>query len=235
MTSPPPRMSGAGWSVPRARGAPRRGRPEVSAMAQAKGQVLERCWKQGRGYALRFHAYGERQYLTLGMQNEGWTRRRAETELANILADVRRGTWIPPQRGRRVGAREDWRTRRADVPRVRLQLARGPRGRGLTAHARVRALGAWLPPAPVLRQLAAVGDRHRSGRRLSPLQGPASRAASCNDRERQSSARREWLRAEVPVAQLDQQDDRRAAGGPLARRRVRAHSPRIQRLADVGA
>lgn len=107
MTSPPPRMSGAGWSVPRARGAPRRGRPEVSAMAQAKGQVLERCWKQGRGYALRFHAYGERQYLTLGMQNEGWTRRRAETELANILADVRRGTWIPPQRGRRVGARED--------------------------------------------------------------------------------------------------------------------------------
>jgi integrase len=76
-------------------------------MAQTKGQVLERRWKRGRGYALRFHAYGERQYLTLGMQNDGWTCKRAETELANILADVRRGTWIPPQRGRRVSARED--------------------------------------------------------------------------------------------------------------------------------
>ncbi len=64
-------------------------------MAQTKGQVLERRWKRGRGYALRSHAYGERQYLTLEMQSEGWTRRRAETELANVLADVRRGTWIP--------------------------------------------------------------------------------------------------------------------------------------------
>jgi integrase len=66
--------------------------------AKSEGQVLERLWKSGRGYALRFHAYGERRYLTLGLESEGWTPRRAEEELANVLADVRRGIWTPPQR-----------------------------------------------------------------------------------------------------------------------------------------
>jgi integrase len=70
-------------------------------MARSQGQVLERRWKHGRGYALRFRAFGERQYVTLGMQSEGWTRKRAETELANVLADVRRGSWIPPDRTKR--------------------------------------------------------------------------------------------------------------------------------------
>ncbi len=73
-------------------------------MARTEGQVLERRWRNGRGYALRFRAYGERQYLTLGMQADGWTRRSAETELQNILADVRRGTWIPPDRNKRARA-----------------------------------------------------------------------------------------------------------------------------------
>lgn len=69
-------------------------------MARSQGQVLERAWKRGRGYALRFNAYGERQYLTLGLETEGWTRKRAEEELQNILADVRRGIWIPPEKNR---------------------------------------------------------------------------------------------------------------------------------------
>ena len=76
-------------------------------MARSQGQVLERRWKHGRGYALRFRAYGERQYVTLGMQADGWTRKRAETELANILADIRRGTWIPPDRNKRTRAETD--------------------------------------------------------------------------------------------------------------------------------
>jgi integrase len=59
---------------------------------------VERVWKSGRGYALRFVAYGERHYLTLGLEREGWTRKRAEQELQNILADARRGLWIPPDR-----------------------------------------------------------------------------------------------------------------------------------------
>jgi integrase len=69
--------------------------------ARSQGQVLERAWKSGRGYALRFNAYGERQYLTLGPEAEGWTHSRAEEELQNILADVRRGIWIPPEKQRR--------------------------------------------------------------------------------------------------------------------------------------
>lgn len=64
----------------------------------ADGQVIERHWKAGRGYALRFLAYGQRHYLTLGLEADGWSRKRGEQELANILADVRRGIWIPPDR-----------------------------------------------------------------------------------------------------------------------------------------
>jgi integrase len=69
--------------------------------ARSKGHVEERPWKSGRGYALRFRAYGERQYVTLGLESEGWNRERAEEELANILADVRRGIWVPPEREKR--------------------------------------------------------------------------------------------------------------------------------------
>jgi integrase len=56
---------------------------------------LER--KGGRTFALRFRAYGKRRYVTLGSAEEGWTRAKAEDELANISADVRRGVWKPPE------------------------------------------------------------------------------------------------------------------------------------------
>lgn len=68
---------------------------------KTNGQVLIRTWKSGRGFALRFIAYGERRYLTLGTEHDGWTRKKAQTELENILADVRRGIWIPPDRSRK--------------------------------------------------------------------------------------------------------------------------------------
>jgi hypothetical protein len=42
-----------------------------------------------------FKNYGKRRYLTLGTDAEGWDRSRAEEELQNVLADVRRGTWRP--------------------------------------------------------------------------------------------------------------------------------------------
>jgi integrase len=62
------------------------------------GEVLELARKKGgRAYAIRFYAYGKRRYLTLGTVAEGWNRQRAEEELANVLADVRRGIWKPPQ------------------------------------------------------------------------------------------------------------------------------------------
>ena len=62
------------------------------------GQVLERRRADGtRVYALRFRAYGERRYITLGSSAEGWSRARAQEELANVMADVRRGLWQPAQ------------------------------------------------------------------------------------------------------------------------------------------
>jgi integrase len=69
---------------------------------RTEGEVLEQHQKRGRTYALRFLAYGERQYVTLGCETDGWDRDRAGEELQNILADVRRGIWVPPPRRRRV-------------------------------------------------------------------------------------------------------------------------------------
>lgn len=65
---------------------------------RATGQVVERQLKGGRVFALRFRAYGKRRYLTLGTVEEGWTRHKAAEELANVLADVRRGIWRPDDR-----------------------------------------------------------------------------------------------------------------------------------------
>jgi integrase len=59
------------------------------------GQVVELKRAGGRVFALRFRAYGRRRYLTIGSTDEGWTRAKAEDEMANVLADVRRGTWKP--------------------------------------------------------------------------------------------------------------------------------------------
>lgn len=58
----------------------------------ATRQIVEREGRRGRVYALRFRAGGRRQYLTLAVTN----RHQAEQELANVLADVRRGLWKPP-------------------------------------------------------------------------------------------------------------------------------------------
>lgn len=59
------------------------------------GQIVERSGRRGTVYAIRFRAYGKRWYVTLGTADQGWNRARAEVELANILADVRRGIWQP--------------------------------------------------------------------------------------------------------------------------------------------
>mgnify|MGYP000844154570 CR=1 FL=1 len=69
-----------------------------------EGEVIVREWKRGTGFALRFRAYGERRYLTLGYEGEGdppLDFDRADEELDNILADVRRGIWVPPPKKRR--------------------------------------------------------------------------------------------------------------------------------------
>ncbi|MGH2916438.1 MAG: tyrosine-type recombinase/integrase [Solirubrobacteraceae bacterium] len=55
-------------------------------------------------FALRFRAYGRRQFVTLGSVDEGWTRQKAEDALRHVLADVERGIWRPPDRERAIAA-----------------------------------------------------------------------------------------------------------------------------------
>jgi integrase len=59
------------------------------------GEVIERDQGGGRVFALRFRAYGRRQFVTLGRAADGWTRSKAEAELRHVLADVERGLWAP--------------------------------------------------------------------------------------------------------------------------------------------
>jgi len=68
----------------------RRGRPLT-------GAIRERRRADGRiAFKARFtDQHGNQREPTVGYSPE-WTRERAEEELANILADVRRGTWRPP-------------------------------------------------------------------------------------------------------------------------------------------
>jgi integrase len=69
---------------------------EVSVGRKATGQVIELPRARGRVYALRFRAYGKRRYMTLGSSEDGWTHDKAEQELQNVLADLRRGIWKEP-------------------------------------------------------------------------------------------------------------------------------------------
>jgi integrase len=57
----------------------------------ATGQVIERRGKRGASYSIRLTLpNGERPQRRLGREADGWSRRRAEDELRNVLADVRR-------------------------------------------------------------------------------------------------------------------------------------------------
>lgn len=62
----------------------------------ATGAVVERRGKRDTTFALRFTAYGKRRFVTLGTRTTGWTRSKAEQELSNVIADVRRGIWREP-------------------------------------------------------------------------------------------------------------------------------------------
>jgi integrase len=62
----------------------------------ATGQVIVSKRSRSATFAIRFRAYGRREYVTLGTAAEGWTEAKAQTELQNVLADVRRGIWRPP-------------------------------------------------------------------------------------------------------------------------------------------
>ncbi len=69
----------------------------------AKGQVLVLDRERGRVFALRFHAYGKRRYVT----TTATSREKAETELRHVLADVDRGIWQPPKSDEPEAPREE--------------------------------------------------------------------------------------------------------------------------------
>ena len=73
----------------------------------ATGQVVEKTTQRGTVYALRFRAYGQRRYVTLGSREDGWDHKRAETELRHVLADVERGTWQPADAAPVVEVKQD--------------------------------------------------------------------------------------------------------------------------------
>lgn len=80
--------------------------PRSTGGRKPTGQVIERQAQDGTTtYSLRFRAYGIRRRMTLGTASEGWTRERAEDELSNIVADVRRGIWQEPDAARVVSPR----------------------------------------------------------------------------------------------------------------------------------
>jgi len=62
---------------------------------RSAGTVVCDRRRQKPVYGLRFRAEGQRRYLTLGTEDEGWNLVKAEVELQNIMADVRRGRWRP--------------------------------------------------------------------------------------------------------------------------------------------
>jgi integrase len=64
---------------------------------KATGTILEPT-KGRASWALRFTAYGKRRFVNLGTPSEGWSRAKAEEELAFILAKVKRGEWQPDDR-----------------------------------------------------------------------------------------------------------------------------------------
>jgi integrase len=64
----------------------------------ATGRVVVDDRWSSPSYGLRFSANGQRQWIALGSEADGWTSERAQDELATTMALVRRGLWKPAQR-----------------------------------------------------------------------------------------------------------------------------------------
>ena len=134
---------------------------------QAKGEVKERDWKSGRGYALRFWAYGERQYVTLGYEHDGW----------DLGARRGRAGEHPRRRSpRHLGAAERRRSRAprpsdegqptagADLRPLRPRLVASREGQVSEKTTAARKMGARAPRCPS----SAIGRSTRStSRRLT--------------------------------------------------------------------
>ncbi len=64
---------------------------------RALGEIRVHQRQDGlRTYSLRFRVNGKRRSITLGTDAEGWSDRRAERKLEDVLAEIRVGMWRPP-------------------------------------------------------------------------------------------------------------------------------------------
>lgn len=64
---------------------------------RSHGQMRTHHRKDGlTTYSLRVRAYGRREVVTLGTDADGWTMRKAERKLEEVLAEIQVGVWRPP-------------------------------------------------------------------------------------------------------------------------------------------
>jgi integrase len=65
---------------------------------QITGAIVKRYRKLDKqfSYGLRFRAYGEKHWIPLGTEREGWNEVRAADRRDEIAALIRRGVWRPP-------------------------------------------------------------------------------------------------------------------------------------------
>ncbi len=61
--------------------------------ARGEIRVHERARDGNLTYSIRFRVHGKRRCMTLGTDAEGWTHRKAERKLEDVLAQVRAGVW----------------------------------------------------------------------------------------------------------------------------------------------
>jgi integrase len=67
---------------------------------RSHGQIRTHERKDGlTTYSLRVRAYGRREVVTLGTDADGWTYRKAERKLEQVLAEIQVGVWRPPSAG----------------------------------------------------------------------------------------------------------------------------------------
>lgn len=67
---------------------------------QATGYVDSHPWKDGKTTTWRLcvRAYGRRWTITLGTNHEGWSEERSTVELDKVMEQIRRGTWVAPEK-----------------------------------------------------------------------------------------------------------------------------------------
>ncbi|MGH2940082.1 MAG: tyrosine-type recombinase/integrase [Solirubrobacterales bacterium] len=98
------------------------------ARRKKEGEVIARQTTKGRKFALRFRAYGERRYVTLGYEGEGdppLDFERADEILDDTLADVRRKIWVAPPKRRAKPKDSGGATRRSKGPVLFGPFAKG--------------------------------------------------------------------------------------------------------------